>query len=560
MPAGRDLYHSKTQFLPRCGTFVFSLFVGVVSSSSSHAQSRCQQLLAQSGSRDQVHTAAGPSQKDSWRKALKTLRTNLKNPFTLAADLRDVARTLQTTPDELIKRLETAFFPTEKSPPPVSEALNRWIRTDEQALIVYDLLVRSGLEQNREILQGLKKRSPFFREARQIQSSFGKASAALLTYSFEKETSSPNIGYFFRTREYTEEQWFQLTDSERLQKLESLVEGTAKKFQPASRVPPTSLRPSFVSGFSSEPKTEKSTQFTAEITHKAYEFNLSRAFSQLKQLSQLFRETHSIHFHIVFEVKREGPLAFRQALELWYKKLNDYLYFRGLEEGLHTSDLVSFFNLTADSYRAPNPEWKPRITFDDKWDKSLKFPTAGLRQGKMYGPASDPSFLKMGIELRDASRSLENLKEHATLISDSLSEQRWQNAISQDPLRLLQSPRLVRDPKITRLELEKYLNKNFAALFSELEPMTVIPLLTLERGEFFSFKTGKFSRPRPEQIARIESARKIFVKDLHLIQAELTRMHETNESYETEDARGALRMILSEWAKRARLSELFSDL
>ncbi|MFN8791692.1 MAG: hypothetical protein ACK5Y2_09600 [Bdellovibrionales bacterium] len=555
------MYHSETPFSRAwiAGFLAVLSLLLPVPGAFAHTQTHCRQVLAHSELRPGSGGASLSVQKNPWREALKTLRANLENPYTLAADLKDVAKTLRTTPDELLKRLEQALLPSEKSSVPMAEALHRWIRTDEQALIVYDLLVQSGLEQNREVVDYLKMRSPFFREARQIQSSFEKASPAFLTYSFEKETLSSNIGFLFRTREYSEEQWFQLTDLQRLQKLESL-EDTTKVFQPASRVPPTSLRPSFVSGFSSESKKKPTDPFISEVSHKAYEFNLSRTFSQIKELSQLFREDHSIHLHIVFEIKREGPLAFRQALELWYKKLNDYLYFCGLEEGLHASKFVSFFNLTADSYREPTPEWKPRITFDDSWDQSLKYPTAGLRRGEMYGPASDPSFLKLGIELRDASRSLEKLKMHANLISDSLSEQRWQNAISQDPLRLLQSTRLIREPKNTRRELKKHLDDTFATLFSELEPMAVIPLTEFEKGEFFNFRTGRFSRPSPEQIARIQEARQIFVTDLGLIQAELKRMDEKNESYEHQDVTGALRMILSEWAKKAQLSELFSGL
>lgn len=172
---------------------------------------------------------------------------------------------------------------------------------------------------------------------------------------------------------------------------------------------PTKNKPAGLGGFSLELSDATRKGWSWEIAHKKFEISRHRIMGQVRDLAKFFGETHSFHFHIVFELPKK--YAHFSSFSRWFKTVNDYLYLRGLEEGLHGNYLTNVVNDSRDMgwiekikstfSQAPSTKLLEKLSSVTRFGS--KFFSMGLRGGDMYGPASSPEAVKVGLELRKAS-------------------------------------------------------------------------------------------------------------------------------------------------------------
>jgi hypothetical protein len=231
-------------------------------------------------------------------------------------------------------------------------------------------------------------------------------------------------------------------------------------------------------------------------------------------------------------------------LSSWFKNLNDYLLLSGMEEGLHPAGVTEFL------YSASLPS-----KLDQLNTKSYKYYSAGFRT-KIYGDASTPGYVKIGIELRDVTRDLAKLRRIASRVADSISLRSWEQpvstkakllSLSQDSAKSLHNvrARLIRSGADAEQVKQAFLS----------EPNITLPLIPFED----LVKSSGKALP-PEAAARIHKARVHFESELGLLGAEMARMKTAGQDFDRAELGMAIRMILSDWAKRAQLSSIYEDL
>ena len=428
---------------------------------------------------------------------------------------------------------------------------NQWVKSDAHALYLYDHISQAGLEPNKDLLRYLVSYNEYFKKSNGTRG----PPFTLITYSFEKESKKSNIADWYKVAGVDDKEWFQLDPDVRLEKLKK-VTNIKKKGVADSIITATETKPLFLGRYSQElPGADNS--FAWEIANKKYEIDLSRTMNQVKTVANTFKENHSFHTHVVFDIPK-GYKHF-DKFQIWSKQANDYLYLKGMEEGLHGNSLTNIAHFPDD------PSVKLDKTISVKLPKTLnqinyqshKFFSMGIRT-EIYGNSPLNDHIKLGLELRDTTRNLDTLTNHMHKISDSVSGFRWENwdlANKKEDFVFLRP-----DPKLIEDKLDSVLSKNFRRLLIDLDINTSIPLLDFENATYFNFKTQKMVPVTEEQKARFIKGREHFISELKNIEAELKRMSERKESYEKEDVKMALKMTLTEWARIARASELYENL
>ena len=89
------------------------------------------------------------------------------------------------------------------------------------------------------------------------------------------------------------------------------------------------------------------------------------------------------------------------------------------------------------------------------------------------------------------------------------------------------------------------------------ETTIVIPLEKFETATFFDYRKGQAFQPEVQVGERLRSARDTYVRDLENVAKSYRDYLEKKEIPEDAVVRDALRWNLTDWAKRAKLSELF---
>gem|GEM_PF-954934 len=118
--------------------------------------------------------------------------------------------------------------------------MNDWVKSEEHALFLYDLMNRSGLNLFKTELEYLHKKNAYFVESKRTGDGF-------VTYSFEKEGNSADISLLFRPPTIPEHQWLEMPEAQRIALLRN-VRIPLKTFTKASVVMPTDLKPAAVGG------------------------------------------------------------------------------------------------------------------------------------------------------------------------------------------------------------------------------------------------------------------------------------------------------------------------
>jgi hypothetical protein len=401
-----------------------------------------------------------------------------------------------------------------------------------------------------------------------------KSGEGFITYAFEKEGSSGDISLLYRAPEVSDDQWLSMPESERMERLKN-IKIRLKTFIDSNKIAPTGLKPDALGGYSQELNSATNTSYGWEVSHKKYEINLQRVLREIKDVTKIFKETHSIHAHVAFEIPQN--YAEYENFIYWYKHFNDYLYLKGMEEGLHGNDLTSVANMADDMKE--NNSWGERIQrWIQRWrgieplpdplsqnivvekQKDLgatnsKFFSAGLR-GKIYGPASEGN-AKIGIELRDSTRNLNLLGHYMQSLSVSIQNRIWENSdlalVKKNSLRLTSSA-----PKALK-EIGSLVRPDDARLFAKVEPTVYFGLVHFENMAIYNYKTKTWQQVPPDVRARLQQARAQYEHDLVALQTELEEKKAKGEHVDDELVKLAIRMSLAGWAKQAKASELFEN-
>jgi|GEM_PF-3827124 len=475
-----------------------------------------------------------------WTTVAARFNPELSNPFKMGFDLNEAAERVHSSAEQELRSLFTILAKHRLESR--INGLDRWVKSETHALVLHKILSLRGLGLFERELQALHERNVFVADGFLVDGSF-------LTFSFEKEGRGKEIGLLYRPAKTSEADWFKESDEERFQTLFDRF--LPQKFSsPALLLAPTSLKPSYLGGFSFDGRGSKRSW---EVAHKGYEISLHRTLQEIRDISKLVCETHSFHVHAVFEMPKSDP-SFDRFLR-WFKNLNDALYLKGMEEGLHGENLTGLVNFKSDVSKADQVRTLDVRKPEDVTLRNQKFFSAGLR-GQMYGPASSSKRVKLGIELRDSTRKLETLEDSMTRLSDSLSKKVWERLPSDDSTdfaRLFEN-----GEKTVEMLVKAGLRVETARTLLKAETTVALPLLPLEEKPVFNFKTAQYENASADYVLRLQTSRASFTKALFSLQEELDGFKSRGEAVESQDIQMAIRQTLTEWARQARPSERFS--
>ncbi len=425
--------------------------------------------------------------------------------------------------------------------------INNWIKSDEHALYAYDQLSKSGLDKHQNLLEFLIVYNTFFGNSFKV-STGGKSS--LITYSLEKESTIADITLWYKDPKFTDNQWLKLSEADRLDLLKKAT-NRKKKFLNELQVAPTSFKPDFVSGYSEELETATNKNYGWEVSNKAFEVNLDKISQQIKELVDFTGETHSFHTHLVFHLKRK----YKRFMDftLWTKHVNDYLYLRGMEEGLHGTDLTGLASLPG--HRFENSRRLPR-RLEQIGIQTHKFFSMGVR-GYIYGESSLDNHVKVGLELRDVSRSTDKTEEYLLELSSSISDFRWENH-SFKKIDITEVGLLKNSRKMVSRSLKGKFSRGFIRMLNKSKSNISLALLPYESYKYLNYRNGEYRITSEAERMRIKSAREKFILELKKVEKEFLA-DKWKRKFSVEDYTSAIHYDLTVWAKEAKISEFFRD-
>lgn len=447
----------------------------------------------------------------------------------------------------------TSILSQRSTDPHHSREINAWVRSDAHAIVLYQVLSDLGLSNYQPTLDALIRSNPYFRSVHRPRGPPG----SLITFSFEKEGTNKEIGLLYRDPRMTDDEWLALSDDQRISRLTQLLP-QRKKFQPAAVIAPTALKPEFLSGYSEELDSATKKNYGWEISHKNYEINLERMMGQIRETAALFKETHSIHAHVVFELPEN--YSHTRSFNDWIKEKNDALYVRGLEEGLHGNELTGLVR------PRKNQSWLKRLKelFEKKPEidgpqfelprrlsevnfQSHKFWSMGLR-ADIYGSATQPGYRKFGLELRDTTRDLAALEKYLREVTRDVEGRVWERRSSKTDRPL--------DTEKTQalLSLMSFLKPEIAEKLYLAADTVGLPFIDFESGHFWRSGEGQMISPNPQKVKTLREARTAYRDSLLKMQEEILA---SKEDLGEENIRMAIQMTLTEWAQSAKLSELY---
>jgi hypothetical protein len=384
----------------------------------------------------------------------------------------------------------------------------------------------------------------------------------LMTLSIEKEILNRAASTMLvRTRDFTDEQWLALDPDVRFAALRGLRRQDKDVFVPV----PTAFLPRFVGNPNFE---ETYGNILIEAKTKGFSISVDGAIAQLGELAELTGETHSFQAHLGFALPAARAQELMQYYGPWWKHLNDYLYFRGLEEGLHGNGFAQPAHL-ANIFQKKLPG---EGISDDLLTHEEKLHPGGHRLWVYEPHGTDPaSLIFFGLELRDPTRSLVEWERLIREIAESISTGRWQRQA--DPF---ETHRFMREhPFYGASDFVALGNAEFAQEYpaldrdlraalqywggfgSQAQPVH-LPFVHFEDLRFLNFRGGGTKEAPPAARERILSARAYYARELRRIRGNLLRNRQAGIATSPVDTAVAFQMTLTEWARLARISELFS--
>gem|GEM_PF-1495335 len=477
----------------------------------------------------------------------------IHDPFSLESSLTP-EKSLDEQMQEILQFKKMAEM--RATTPEIIRKLKNWISSPERAVYVYAHLDEFG-SQSTAIMRSLIDNNPFMKDVRVVAGT----KSALVTYAYEKETPSDLITLYYRDASKSDQNWLDLSSRDRLKKLKQLAQDYKPGEPiPASVIAPTTFKP--VSAGALKREINNHGTFALEMTHHSFEISPSRMISELNEITDTLKETHSIHTHIVFSLPTQYPLF--NKFENWAFELNYQIYLKGMEEGMHATTLVSIPRRLSGVKRflaargkliegsVYSENYLP-VTLESIGIHNFKLFSAAIRAG-IYGP-SPSGTKKIGIELRDISRNMPEWEKTIRGVGRAVSERIWEKR----SFRIPTAPKLLLAKKNDWRKLTAYgISKRAALQLIQAEPTILIPLQKFESATYFNYVEGGSHRATPEQVNRIQNARLHYIDSLKDLERELAGYFFRKEKVEWGDLRAAIQMAaLSVWAKEARVAELF---
>lgn len=490
-------------------------------------------------------------------KAFKNISAKFEKDFSKMDDPNSLVfsfkETSKLTPDQTFNELLNLYSLSVKSGSSAEKfkKFDQWVKSDSHALYLYDHLSDLGLAKNKDLLRYLQSKNEYFKKAHGLRG----PPYSLVTYSFEKESSKPDITLWYKKADYSDEDWLALGEEERLKLIRKATNVKKKKVN-SDRIASTGMKPHYVGDYSEElghGLFDRS--YGWEIANKKYEIDLDRLMGEVKEVSESFKETHSFHTHVVFDM----PKNYKDfdKFSTWTKQVNDYLYLSGMEEGLHGNYLTGVAHFSEDAparlkstVNNAVPDKQSSVNY-----QSHKFFSMGVR-ADLYGDSPLKGHMKMGLELRDTTRKLDRLEGNMKGVSDSVEGYRWENwpsDLNREDVGFLR-PQANSFPK----ELMDGMASEIKNAITGKDVGPLIPLQRFEDGKYFDFKTGKMRTVTKAERERIEAARAYYYKEIEGLDKNVKEMKARGESFEKEDVEMAVKMVLTEWARMAKVSELYS--
>lgn len=375
----------------------------------------------------------------------------------------------------------------------------------------------------------------------------------LLTYSFEKEGRDPKISFFYRLPEYTDDQWLELKAEDRLEKLFIASE---KELEIVS----TQFKPKSLGEFTKELDQIRNREVVGEVRAyevKHHDFELSMK-DHLKAVAETGNELDysNLHTHIVFEIPKNYPEHKTEAYFNWQKHQNDYALFKGMEEGLHPNWLTRAATRKA-SFESGNLKESIHLLpskFSSINETNYKFMGVALR-ANIYGNPVSEDFYKIGIEIRDVSRKKEVYESFVKHTAESVEQERWLNLPEKHASSF--EFEATRSFGIKQL-LNNGIDDGFSRKLYASNPFVALPLNTFEQGKYLDYASGKWITVSSEKAQQITKAKNKFVKAMQDLQREYYELAQKKTPVSDDEVATVIKMCLSDWAKEAKISELYS--
>ncbi|WP_412473597.1 hypothetical protein [Halobacteriovorax sp. YZS-1-1] len=430
---------------------------------------------------------------------------------------------------------------------------DQWVKSDAHALYLYDFLLKDGIEKNSDSLRYLMARNEYFKNVRPIRGPPG----TLVTFSFEKESKVDDITLWYKTSNYTDEEWLNLSGEQRLSLVRKATMISRKKVS-EDKITGTEFKPHYLGGFSQEVGDyliDKSPIW--EIANKKYEISLERTLDEISEVSELTGETHSFHAHVVFDLPENYDKFDR--FQLWSKHTNDYLYLKGMEEGLHGNELTGIAHFAEDAPAKAKRSMNNALpeTLSSIGVRSHKFFSMGIR-GDLYGKSPVSKHKKVGLELRDTTRKLDILSDHMKKVTATVQDFKWESLPTEVTRKNMPALRVNQD--LIGRDLAGKVSDSFLDTLKNDVITASIALNRFEEGRYFDYQRGTFRELTSEDKKQIVEARQYFIDEMGKIDRELIEMKRKGESFEKEDVEMAVQMTLSEWAKMARVSRFYDGI
>jgi hypothetical protein len=417
-----------------------------------------------------------------------------------------------------------------------------------------------------QLIEGLVRVNPHFGKARLVKDHV----SSLITYSFEKEGRGPEVGLLFRPKRISPERWNDMSPSDQLEALLSLRGSTLSPRTHLSVVA-TDLKPSYLALLASESGD------VWEVRHQAFELDPRRLMRQLRELTSLFRSTDSVHVHLVFDLALGSPRSI--GFSRWFKFVNDALVLRGLENGLHPSGTAGIDSLSRHRDTDGPIQQRARAQRPDEETTESEIPTfygtkmlsMGLRPHTTYtdlesveniqiGQPARPNpgalpwpTTRIGLELRDVTRKMQDLEETVDGLSHAIQGQFWNRFADSesDSFFALDPDTKAFDSVLAEaVDLPPYLN------LRELYPGSIVPLHQFEDANFPNYRTGTVSRASASQRRVFIEARAEYIKGLEALGREIKDLQRRRVPFSNDDVISAIKMLVAEWATKTKPSTL----
>jgi hypothetical protein len=220
---------------------------------------------------------------------------------------------------------------------------------------------------------------------------------------------------------------------------------------------------------------------------------------------------------------------------------------------MHNSTLIGLPDAPKVIHSGLDKDWPDHLESIDT--TKYKYRSLGLR-AQIYGNAIGKDNMRVGIELRDSSRDMNTWEKLVKQFHASAADKVWEK-IPEEASYFL-SPVVLGEEK--DLMRAAGLNSNFIRFAAQIEKTMGIPLQKFEEAKMADFRTGGFRQADAATAKRIVQARERYLSELKKIEKNIHEIEARGEAVEAEDVVGAIRMTMSEWAKEARVSELFAGI